>query len=317
MKRLASLMSVAFLLLPLAQNGLSAEKIRFATSIKGVPAQELPMIVAEEQGFWKKHRLEVDFVSLRSGADLHRSLAASAVDLGNNPAVSTVQAIARDLPIVAVADFKFKYNFIIYVNKESHLKEPRDLKGARIGIPRLGGAAYAYGQIVAKSLDLVRDMKLVAVGGNVEMLAAIRARSIDGGIISTMATAHLLARQEGRPLLSLLDYLPKDWTDLLLVGRSDFLEKNPEPARRAILAYQEATNFIMDSPQWAMGRMKSFYGYADETAKLVYGELRFSRDGRINRKALENVINFSRDYGIVPKDKVPALERLYTEKFAR
>jgi ABC-type nitrate/sulfonate/bicarbonate transport system substrate-binding protein len=52
--------SVMLLALMLAVGqALALEKVRFGTTVKGLPTYDLPPIVAEQQGYWKKNGLEV------------------------------------------------------------------------------------------------------------------------------------------------------------------------------------------------------------------------------------------------------------------
>lgn len=48
---------------------------------------------------------------------------------------------------------------------------------------------------------------------------------------------------------------------------------------------------------------------------MVYDSYQFTRDGRISKKALENVWNFLVEYGVVKKERAPALEELHTSQF--
>ena len=64
-------------------------------------------------------------------------------------------------------------------------------------------------------------------------------------------------------------------------------------------------------------KMMELSGYSEEAAKLVNKDFAFSRDGKVSRKGLENLRNFFIEYGLIPKEKAPAIEKLYTDEFVR
>lgn len=63
-------------------------------------------------------------------------------------------------------------------------------------------------------------------------------------------------------------------------------------------------------------KVKSISGWSEEVARTFYAkEMSNSKDGKTDGEALQNVLNFLIEYGIVPKDKAPKLEQLYTTRF--
>lgn len=100
LKFLGLLISV-IILAPVSLPG--AEKIRFGTSFRG-PHFDLPMLAAEEKGFWKQEGITVEWLSLGGGGPLHRATAAGKIDLGMDGGASALQAISAKVPMVIVAD---------------------------------------------------------------------------------------------------------------------------------------------------------------------------------------------------------------------
>lgn len=80
----------------------------------------------------------------------------------------------------------------------------------------------------------------------------------------------------------------------------------------------QGVEFTLKNSPWAIEKMKELSGFPVESARLVVERLpgQFTRDGRINRKAVENLRDFLMEYEIIPRDKPLAVEELFTSEFA-
>lgn len=295
-------------------SALGAEKMRFGTSVKGSPFYELPAIAAEEQGLWKQNGLEVTWFPFRGGPEVYQAVAANSVDLVVTATPANLQAAARGLAVVIVAD-SGRDDFFIWVRADNPIKEPRDLKGARVGIVRFGGTAHAYARAVTKALGIEKEVKFTAGGGMREEVAMIRAGQLEARAsgFTTMAKA----KYDGivRELLSVQDYLPREWIDQALTSRKEFMAHQPELLRRGVKGYLASTRFIKENQDWSVARIKTIFGFSEEGARGILQAMHYSSDGRVEPRAVENVRAFLVEYNLVSADKVPPARELYTNDF--
>lgn len=306
----------AFLLsLGIFSKGWPAEKIRFANAAKVNPLYSLPALAAADKGFWKGNGLEGEWFPFDAGVAMHQALASGSVDLGMSGAAMTIQSIASGVPEVIILDMETVEHFFFWVRRDSPIKEPKELKGIKIGTSRLGSLTHAFGRVVAKRLGLEREFKFVAVGATTSAMAALKSGAVGASINSNLAMARLKFAGEVRELLAVRDYLPSPWMDLVVAARKELVDKNPELVRRATRAILQANSFITKNPEWAVEKMKSEFNFPQELASSLLPFLKYSSEGKVEAKALENVRNFLIEYGIVPEDKVPKLEQLYTSQF--
>lgn len=315
--RIKSIFSGIILLILLAavSSGTAADKVKFGTSVKENPYYGLPVVAAQEMGFVKQQGLEMEWFAFKGGAELHRAVAAGSVEMGMSGAMSLIPAIAAGVPSVIVADAQSVDEFFAYVASKSPLKEARDLKGKKVGITRLGGTTHGYGRAVAKVLGIEKEIRFVAAGGVPEMVAAIKAGALDAFLTSYFTVAPLKAKGDIREVVVVRDYLPKEWTDLVLFSRRDFLEKSPEVVKRTVKAMIQGGRSISKERQWAIDKMKALYGFSEEDARASFLGLQYGQGGPVDPRALENVRNFLIEYGIITKEKTPAVERLYVPGF--
>lgn len=294
----------------------AADKLRFGISVKFNPSYSLPFFAAEERGFWRQNDIDAQVIFFDSGSSMFRGMAAAGVDMGLGGGLSDVQAMARGVPVIIVADLKSPQEFSVWVRADSPIKGPRDLKGAKIGISSFGGLVHAYGRALAKALGMEKDIKFMASGGSTQEIAALRAGVTDGTIFSFFGMAALKFKGELREAVIVTEYLPREWIDVTISARRDFRDKSPGAIRRGLKAVFQGADFVLKNSDWTVAKLKAEYGYEEKDARAVHRDiLRYGKDGVMNPRALENMRNFLIEYGIIPKEKAPAVEELYTNEF--
>jgi ABC-type nitrate/sulfonate/bicarbonate transport system substrate-binding protein len=145
--RSSVLTGVCFAVLALAGSGQSqaADKLRLAKVVPH-PWTFIAADVAEEQGIWKKHNLDVEILGLGGSAKLAQALAAGSVDvgIGSGPGMGFIAKGAPELAVAAMAGQPL--NMAIVVTKNSKLypkgKGVKDLKGTKIGVSTPSSLTY-------------------------------------------------------------------------------------------------------------------------------------------------------------------------------
>ena len=299
-----------------AGHSLAADKLKFATAIKFNPFYWLITAAAEEKGFWKRNGLQAEVSSFRGGAAMHRGFAAGAVDMGLTGTAGVIRSASAGVPVLVVADLG-RQDFYIWIRADSPIRKPEQLKGAKLGVNRFGGLSHTLGRVVAKSLGLEKDIKFIAGGSLREEQALVQAGKLDGVIAAFAPKAALKHRGVIRVVLSVRDYLPKEWSDQAVVARKDFVEKNPDLVKRGVKAVLESGRLISEDPDWAIRKLEKALKVPRTIAKEALAGGAYSKDGRISQKAMKNVLALLLEYGLVSKKKAPNVRTLYTTKFTQ
>jgi sulfonate transport system substrate-binding protein len=295
------------------------EKINYGTAIKFSPIYYLPVLAAQEKGFFKKNGLDVDWVPSQSGPDMQRDLATGAVQIGSSNAGTDIPAISKGVPSVIVANLQPTDDFAVWVSTKSRFQKPADLKGAKIGVSRIGGAEHAYGRLVARSLGLESDIQFVSTGGVQESVAVLTTGGIDGVVLSPNQMMDLFLQGRVKPLVQLSTYEKKPWLSYTVVASKAFVAKEPATVKKILASLWEANRFIM-SPEgkpWALGKLKEISHYSDTAADKLYALLNLSTNGKFQKQAVQNVVDFMIDYDLLKKSDVSSVEALYTDQFVR
>ncbi len=318
MKRLASLvMAVSLILILSAPTGsLAAEKLNFSTSFRG-PQFQMVTLAALEKGFFKQNGLDAKWFEMRGSNPNIQALISGSVDVAMEVVPSVIQGATRGLPMIIVADTGYTEDWALWVRKDGPIKTGAQLRGQKVGTNRFGGSAYAFAQVLLKDLGLVpmKDAKIVAVGGLSARVAALKSGVIAAFPLGMGAGTNLEAKGLIRPLNYLKPLLPNPWIDLVLGSLKGFAEKNPQLVTRTIKSVLQAANFVQNNPGWTKQKLASYSKLAPGALDGVYALLKYSKDGRISPKAIENVRNFLIEYKIVPKDKAPEVRAIYSNKY--
>ncbi len=295
--------------------GYAAEKVRFATHFKLNPYYGLPAWAAIDQGYFKELGLEVDWVPFRSAGTMMKAVAAKKIDMGTHGMESAILASSRGVSEVIVADPKMKVDFFLWVLSGSKIKGARDLRGARIGVSRLGVGPHRLAQIAVKALGLEKDVKFIGLGGGRPAIAGLKAGSVEALVFTAFTMAPLKARGEVREVVRLNEYAPEGPGHQIIFARRDFISKNRDVVKKVIVAFLRGGQFIMKNKDWAIAKMQegTLSRYSQQAATAAYPLLRYGGDGRIERRKLAGALNYLVENGLIPKEKVPSLDSVYSK----
>lgn len=224
----------------------SAPPARVVITPAGFSEREGLLIVAQNQGFFRKHKLDVQLVLMPNAPIAFSALSAGESHFYYGTASGTsLGAILNGLDGVFVAGFINKLVGAFAVGKE--IKTPNDLKGKQIGVASLGGGNWMYTMIAFDhwGIDPKRDNITFRIIGN----TGVRAQSIASGIIAGSMLGYTFAtnlRREGYPILADVADLNIPFQDTALYTRKSFVAQHPETVENVIRALFDAVVFIQE-----------------------------------------------------------------------
>ena len=305
------------LLVFLAGPAAAQQKVKYGTAVKLSLRYYLPVYAAEEKGFAKEEGTQLEYVPFRGGPALNAAMAAGHINVGASMAGTVFQTAAAGLPVAIVASFVPKDTMYFWVRSASRFQGIKGLKGATIGVHQLGSTSHAYGRMVVKAEGLEGQVRFVAMGGLTETIAAVRSGAVDAASGYSFANfGKLMVAGEVRPIANIHDYLPKEWVDHILYAKKEFIRTQPEVMRGVVRAIIRALNFLENNPEWSIKRVIQEEGIPEEEARLSWRfRGKFSSDGKVERRGLENVRSFLTEYGILTKEKAPTVEEIFAPEF--
>ncbi len=206
-------------------------------------------IPAEESKYWMMRRpdqfpelgksYKVEWVQFQGTAPMVQAMAAGALDCSTQGVLSMAQgAIQANLQTYIVAQHVGEKpgSFSVYwaVKDDSPIKTITDMKGRSVGINVFGSGIYGPMALLLKrhGVDAEKDIKLVETGFPASE-DAIRGGRVDVGVLNQPFAARAEAKGGLRKLFSLSDQ-QQNIVHIMDVCRKDFVDKNPELARRYV-----------------------------------------------------------------------------------
>lgn len=288
----------------------AAEKITLATP--GIPPIFSVMIayVAEKQGLFKKHGVDVEIRPFDNGTAAARAVVAGDVDMSWSPTPPVINQVSNaGVPLVAIYGMP-NPDWVIGTTESG--KTCKDLKGQDVGVDSVGGArSVALRSMLAGGCPEVKieDTKQVALGGGAG--PAMIAGRLHYGVLHLDDLAEI--KTQGKPLTILLRQSETNPTShyLILVARKDNLAKKRDAIVRAVAAMVESAHYMADPKNAdAVAQVAVVTGHKPDVNKEALKEfldIKFwaVTDDGLPRKKIEAVAALMKKIGAITADKQP------------
>jgi NitT/TauT family transport system substrate-binding protein len=219
----------------------------------------LPAQIAQRQGFFTAHGLQVEFINMENAPLVGNAIAAGSVDVGLGIVDSVFQLRSKGEDVVGIAGLIDVNIWNILVRSDidvPHLGQGwqpimRDLKGLKFGVTARGAGGETVVRILLAEagLDPDKDATYIPVGALQTAIAALSQKQIEawawiepGVTITTkqlkIAKLAIKVKEEGPKLL--------DWDMQFWFGKRSMFDKNPELVKGFQAANREAINWMKD-----------------------------------------------------------------------
>ena len=237
---------LVFFLLHPARSRAASTPTRVVIMPAGFSEREGVLVVAQDQGFFRKRDLDVQLVYVRTGSVAMSALAAGGAHFFYGSASgATLGAFAGGVHVMLVAGLINKPTGAFVVVPE--IKVPSDLTGKRVGVNSIGGGNWMFAILALDhwGLDLKRDKISLRVIGNNSVLAQSMTKGIiDGATLSYTFASDL--KLQGYRVLADLSTLGISYQGSGLWAQRGFLNQFPDIVEKVLMALLEAIAFIQD-----------------------------------------------------------------------
>jgi NitT/TauT family transport system substrate-binding protein len=230
-KRKIIAMLFAFLLPTTAYSLAPAQPTRIHISAPSKSLSWFPIHLAREKGFYAAEGLDVDYVIMKPQVALQALIAG---DVGYTTALgSTIRAAFRNVPLRVVMTIADKPLFALIARPG--ISSVEDLKGKLLGISSFGASTDTYARALLRRYKLVpnQDVKIIALGGGMNRIAAMETGAIDAALIEAPYNV-MLERKGFQKILFVGDLIPSP-----LAGfgtRVEKIQKQPDEIQRMVRA---------------------------------------------------------------------------------
>jgi ABC-type nitrate/sulfonate/bicarbonate transport system substrate-binding protein len=189
--RLIRLLALAGVVL--APAPLFSQTSRLIVSAPSKSLTWFPAALAKERGFYRDEGLDVDFVIMNPRLALQAVISG---DVAYTTALgSTIRAALRGIPLRVVMTICEKPHFALIA--QPGITSMDKLKGKVLGISSFGASSDTMARAVLNKYKLApgQDVKILAVGGGLNRLAALKSGAIDATLIE--APYNIMLEREG------------------------------------------------------------------------------------------------------------------------
>ncbi len=293
--RIFALVLIALLSLGCAQK--SEEKIKFGI----LPIEDaLPIVVAEKEGLFKKHGIDVEIVDFNSALERDSALMAKQIDgvITDPLAVILLKSKGYDVRIVSLCLGKTPQEgvFAILASPNSSINSVKDLNGKKIAISSNTIIEFVTDELLSKYNVSYEKIEVKSIPMRLRML-------LDGEVEVATLPEPLAsyAVSKGAKLIISDAMINESLTQTVIVFRGDFIEKNGDAVKRFMKAYAEAVELINSNPQ----KYRDLFVKIARVPKDIadsYPMPKYPKPEKFPKEFYERYLNWALEKGLIEKE---------------
>lgn len=317
---------------PGSDEGAESPVTKVALGIGGQTALlYLPTTLAEQLGYYEEEGLEVDLQDLQGGSKALTALIGGSIDVASGFYEHTIQMQIKKQSIKSFVQIGRSPGlvFLVAPDKTDEIKSLKDLKGTSVGVTAPGSSTdMLVRYLLAKEGMDVDDVSVVGMGAGASAIAAMESGEIVAGVMLEPDITEL-EKRSGAPAVTLADmrtpegvraiYGIDTWSSSCFYAKSEWLEQNPETAKKLARAMTRTLQFIAehDGAEIAALMPKEFAGDDLEGYGRLIDELKgqLTTDGRNSQEGANAALESQRVGNPDIGDKDVELSRTYTNEF--
>ena len=263
---LALLISIACFFV--AVDRVESQSVRGAFPSPSV--QILPMMVAQEKGFYKREGLDLELVFVRGASTAVQALLANQIHFIFSVGPQ-MPAVWEGNDIMLLAQQVGRPTFSMIVSPDIY--KIADLKGKKIGVTFGGStAAGTKALLELNRINPDKDVEYISLPGNEPKIAALKQGIISAALLAP--PADFLAMKSGmKRLVSLADVF-RDTAFTGLAATSKTINENPQMVKRMVRAIVRSVLYTRDNPEDALQIMAKRLGMNRDAALDAYHMIR-------------------------------------------
>ncbi len=225
-------------------------------------ATSLPLFVMKEANLYKKYGLDADLVFITSSSVIIPAMLAGEVHLAASGGPPGITAALQGADVVQIAGIVNRMASSLVVLPE--INKPADLKGGKIGISRFGSIQHQYAQYILNKWGLDKDVTIVQVGGQIQVIAALKAKGIQGVILTEPNIK--VAESMGFKVLVDLSKEGGEYPHQAIISTKTFIRNQPQALKGFLKGYIDSIVLIRKDKEFSIRVLGKYTRTSDRKA---------------------------------------------------
>lgn len=251
-RKLIAAASMGLIFMGAATTSSAQEPIKVRFGRLSATISTFRMDIAQQQGLFKKHGLDVETTMFRASPELNTAVVTGSIDIGFSSLGSVLTSRAKGLPLKGFfIDADTPYYYLLASPNISSLADAVS-KGASVGVSGVGAGDYLVTRYIIQKAGLDPEkLKYVAAGASPsQRMAAVVAGRVDIANAGIPDVFDVLRKGNVKQIAKMADYSPH-YAATTLWAQEDYIARNPEAIKRFLAAMDEASMWIRTSPDAA------------------------------------------------------------------
>jgi len=209
----------------------------------------LPMYVAQQEGLFAKHGINVEFIPVASAPERDQLIAAGGTDGTINETLAVMlfnkEKLQMQVVRYALRPTEGKGHFFILASSQSGISSVDGLKGIEIGVSQGTVIEYVTERLLQTEGLTSDEIKTIAVPKIPDRMALLASGELKAGVMPD-PLASLVVSQGGVVVAD--DSNHPEYGFSVISFRKDVIDANPESIRGFLAAIEEATQLVNADP---------------------------------------------------------------------
>ncbi|MDP1545293.1 MAG: MetQ/NlpA family ABC transporter substrate-binding protein [Anaerolineales bacterium] len=205
----------------------------------------LPMYIAQQEGLFEKHGVNVEFIPVASAPERDQLLAAGQADGTVNETLAVMlfnkETIQMQAVRYALRPAKGYGHFFILASGESGITSVEELKGVEIGVSQGTVIEYVTDRLLQAEGFTADEIKTIAVPKIPDRMSLLASGELQAGVMPD-PLASLVVAQGG--VIVADDSAHPEYGFSVISFRKEVIDANPEAVKGFLAAIEEATALL-------------------------------------------------------------------------
>jgi NitT/TauT family transport system substrate-binding protein len=244
--------ALATFLLPAA--GASAQPTKIVVG-RSVSSDALPVVLADEQGFFAKRGLDVKVIIIPVPSNIGPLLVSGSIQIGGGTPIGMLQGVEAGLPFKVVAGgtrFSADNPTAGLVTRIGvKVEKPADLIGKKVAVPGLNSGNYMLMLKWLKNADVPANKVTFLEAPLPQMGDMLKSGNIDAAVINDPNRARVASSGNGTLSVPYMTEVNPDAVNIFWMANAKWADENQSAVHSFREALNDAIKFIKENPEKA------------------------------------------------------------------